>query len=240
MKRDIVIRTWLVLLFLIGLTQLTAQTKVATAHHLTWSVIYDYDHMAPQVVWYILDESDFRGSISTKTKYFKMDTKLPPPRVNQKALQKTGYERGHLCPAGDRDARKDWLKDTYYTSNVVLMTTATNAGAWRDTELLCRRLAVGGHRLLIACGPVWYQSTAVSITDTRLIFVGNTKKVATQKPPYLFKVCCCLLHPDEMICWLVPNENAWLNEKECRTSFEALRDSAHIDVLKNFGSWKSQ
>lgn len=199
------------------------------AKHLTWSVLYDYGHMNPLAVWYILDESDFRGSISTKPKYFKMDTRLPKPRRNDKTFRKLGFQRGHLCPAGDRDSRKDWLKDTYYTSNVLLMTPECNQGAWRDIELLCRRLAVFGHRLFIACGPVYSRPTGVSNT----IHESNIAAA-------VWKIAECVIHPDEKICWIVPNGNAWLNEKDCRVTLDSLSRSVPVNLLDHYELWKRQ
>lgn len=237
---DILRRSSLVLLLWVCAAALSAQMPLIKAKHLTWTVLYNYERMSPEVVYYILDESDFRGSISTKPKYFKMDTKLPPPRVSNKDLQKTGYERGHLCPAGDRDGRKDWLKDTYFTSNVVLMTTATNAGVWRETELLCRRLAVGGHRLFIASGPVWYHPTAVSNTIPDGLSSRYYKKEASRKPPYLFKVCSCLAHQGETLAWLIPNGDAWVNEKDCRVPLDSLVHGVQLTVLNSLGSWINQ
>lgn len=230
----------LVILFMNGCALLPAQIPLVKAKHLTWNVLYDYNRMSPAVVWYVLDESDFRGSISTKSTYFKMDTKLPPPRVKDKYLRKSGYERGHLCPSGDRDSRKDWFKDTFYTSNVVLMTTAVNAGVWRDIEILCRRLAVGGHRLFIAAGPVWYQTTAVSNTDSH----GNTRVSITDRSRVaadgFFKVCSCLTHPGEKICWFIPNGDSWVNEKDCRVQMDSLICRYGVDILKYYDSWKNQ
>ncbi|MBR4845761.1 MAG: hypothetical protein IKU98_05000, partial [Bacteroidaceae bacterium] len=60
------------------------------AHHLTYDVLYEYPRLAPAVVSYILDGSDFRGTQLSKPKHFKMDYRLPPPRVKNSAYTFSG------------------------------------------------------------------------------------------------------------------------------------------------------
>ena len=193
------------------------------AHHLTYDVLYEYPRLAPAVVSYILDGSDFRGTQLSKPKHFKMDYRLPPPRVKNSAYTFSGYQRGHLCPSGDRDSRKDWYKDTYYTSNIVPMTAVANAGGWKETETFCRLMASKGHRLKIACGPVWYHwpgisntcSSENSIAAGKFTAVGNTIGVAAV-PPAMWKVAKCLLHDAEVYSWVVNNDNNYRPESACR------------------------
>lgn len=182
------------------------------AHHLTYDVLYEYPRLAPAVVSYILDGSDFRGTQLSKPKHFKMDYRLPPPRIKNSAYTFSGYQRGHLCPSGDRDSRKDWYKDTYYTSNIVPMTAVANAGGWKETETFCRLMASQGHRLKIACGAVWYPD---SIAAGKFTGVGNTIGVATI-PPAMWKMARCLLHDSEVYSWIVPNDNNYRPESACR------------------------
>ena len=182
------------------------------AHHLTYDVLYEYPRLAPAVVSYILDGSDFRGTQLSKPKHFKMDYRLPPPRVKNSAYTFSGYQRGHLCPSGDRDSRKDWYKDTYYTSNIVPMTAVANAGGWKETETFCRLMASQGHRLKIACGPVWYPQ---SIAAEKFTAVSNTISAAAI-PPAMWKVARCLLHDAEVYSWIVTNDNNYRPESACR------------------------
>ena len=182
------------------------------AKHLTYDVLYEYPRLAPAVVSYILDGSDFRGKQLSKPKHFKMDYRLPPPRVKNSAYTFSGYQRGHLCPSGDRDSRKDWYKDTYYTSNIVPMTAVANAGGWKETETFCRLMASNGHRLKIACGAVWFPDSTAAEKFTA---VSNTISAAAI-PPAMWKMARCLLHDAEVYSWIVPNDNNYRPESACR------------------------
>ena len=78
--------------------------------HMSYDSYYDLSAFNPAVVVWYLDFEDFKGNLKPSTRRFKTDTKLPLPRVKDSDLKGTGYVRGHLCPAGDRDTRKDLLK----------------------------------------------------------------------------------------------------------------------------------
>ena len=170
------------------------QVTYVHAKHMTYDIIYDYCHMAPAAVFWTLKASDFSGSVTTKPKYFKQDRFLPKPRLKNELFTFSGLQRGHLCPSGDRDSRKDWFKDTFYTSNIVPMKPETNAGAWKETEAICRRLAVDGHVLNIVTGPIWYHSSGESITQ-----------LIPLVPDTLYKVATCIAHHDVLLCWMIPN-----------------------------------
>lgn len=224
--KDIWKRLQLVILFMIAVQLLPAQTPMVRAKHLTYEVIYDYSHMAPAAVLWELRSSDFAGKQLAKPKHFKMDSKLPKPRVKNSAFSFTGYQRGHLCPSGDRDSRRDWFKDTFYTSNIVPMTSVTNSGAWKETEVTCRLLANAGHILHIAVGPVWYQTPAGSNTSSR-----------PQIPEAIFKVATCTVHPDESWAWIVPNDYQPRKGVDCLHDLESVMTVTHSQISNYVRAW---
>lgn len=213
MKKNILIRLQLVLLCLAATAICSAQAPMVKASHKTWDVIYDYGHMSPAAVLWTLQSSDFVGVQNTKPKYFKQDRLLPKPRRKNEDFSFSGYQRGHLCPCGDRDAKKSWYNDTFYCSNVVLMTGTTNAGAWKETEVSCRSMCANGHILKIVAGPLWYQTTAANITNS-----------STSAADAMFKIVRCTIHPNEVCAWIVPNDNTPRHENELRCSEENVLD----------------
>lgn len=116
---------------------------------------YDIEKHNPAMVVYELTAAHFAGNVKPGTRHFKADTKLPRPRVKDGDYKNTGYVRGHLCSAADRDSDKSWLKQTYLTSNLVPMTMVCNSGEWKKVEDACRDHAEGGHVLVIARGPLY-------------------------------------------------------------------------------------
>lgn len=120
---------------------------------------YDTELLQPVFVYYELEWPQFAGSVKVGSHRFKVDTKLPRPRVKDSDYQNSGYVRGHLCSAADRDSRKDLLKQTYLTSNLVPMTMICNSGKFKQMEDSCRALAIAGHHLKIARGGLFDDGT---------------------------------------------------------------------------------
>lgn len=160
----------LVLLWVLCVQQLHGQTvPLIRVKHDAFVSYYDQQLKNPALVCYMLEHRHFSGSNKVSGRHFKADTQLPKPRVLDKDYTGSGFVRGHLCSAGDRDSDKAWLKQTYLTSNLVPMTMYCNSGPWKVIEDSCRALAMAGHRMLLARGPM-YQKTASG--STRVIHSG--------------------------------------------------------------------
>lgn len=216
----------------------SAQRSVyVMAKHLTYDVVYDYRHMSPAVVSYILNEPDFRGTITEKPKHFKMDYRLPKPRVKNDAFTFSGYQRGHLCPSGDRDFRKDWFKDTFYTSNILPMTPDCNAGPWKEIELKCRKLVKGGHRLKICCGPLWSDSFLVDSAATVVLFRNSNTSCRPSVPDSIWKVAKCINHDGEYWCWIVPNKTGYVPSSRCTVDYYSIKTRITPVISKYVDVW---
>ena len=158
-KRFAVSAFWVALLLFLWafvITKCHAQNvPLIRVQHDSFISYYDQQLKNPALVCYVLEWPHFSGSYRVKGRHFKADTKLPRPRRMDKDFTGSGYVRGHLCSAGDRDSDKAWLKETYLTSNLVPMTMLCNSGAWKVIEDSCRALAIAGHRLVVARAPLY-------------------------------------------------------------------------------------
>lgn len=153
---------WLIVVIIIGLMWFFAVQAVrgqsvplVRAVHDSFVSYYDVQTHNPALVVYQLEAKHFSGSNKVKGRHFKADTQLPRPRLKDSDYTNSGYVRGHLCSAGDRDSDKAWLKETYLTSNLVPMTMVCNSGPFKAIEDSCRGLALRGHRLQLARGPLY-------------------------------------------------------------------------------------
>lgn len=146
----------IILLWVFCVRSMHAQPlPLVRAQHDSFVSYYDIEKHNPALVVYPLEFSHFAGNVKVGNRHFKMDTQLPRPRVKDSDYSNTGYVRGHLCSAGDRDSDKSWLKETYLTSNMVPMTMVCNSGQFKALEDSCRAMAMHGHRLLIGRAPMY-------------------------------------------------------------------------------------
>lgn len=122
----------------------------------SYSVEYRPDLGIPTRVDWMISDS-LLGSVKRTPAYrFKADGRTPRPRITSALYTRSGYQRGHLCPAADRSASKDLMRSTFLMSNVCPMTPDINTGAWKVTEEEGRALARRGHRVNVTAGPLFF------------------------------------------------------------------------------------
>lgn len=122
----------------------------------TYSVEYRPDLGIPTRVDWMISDS-LMGSVKRTPAYrFKADGRTPRPRITSALYTRSGYQRGHMCPAADRSASKDLMRSTFLMSNVCPMTTDINTGAWKITEETGRALALQGHKVNVTAGALFF------------------------------------------------------------------------------------
>jgi len=223
--RKIAILTGTVFLSQVALL-LNAQPLVKTTHE-AYDSYYDLTTCTPSLVVWHLDSEDFKGNLKPSSRRFKTDTQLPPPRVKDSDLKGSGYVRGHLCPAGDRDTDKRLLKETYLTSNMAPMTMVCNSGAWKVVEDSCRILAKRHGKLIVAAGTIFLDDS-----------LGVHKVGRISVPAAFFKIARCTTHPQHVWVWLV--QNSWGASVPVRIDVKELQQVvqprlAVVSILKYHG-----
>lgn len=78
----------------------------------------------------------------------------------------SGYDRGHMAPAGDMKWDADAMRETFCLVNICPQAKVLNTGAWKRLEEKCRTIARLDSALIIVCGPVLTDSISDYIGDT--------------------------------------------------------------------------
>ena len=86
---------------------------------------------------------------------FRPDDELPDSwyHVMPGDYSETGFDRGHMCPSGDRTKTFEDNNALFVMSNIVPQSPDNNRKTWERLETSCRELANQGHELYIICGP---------------------------------------------------------------------------------------
>lgn len=66
----------------------------------------------------------------------------------------SGYDRGHLVPAGDMKWSAKAMRESFYLSNIIPQKPKLNQGIWKKLEEQIREWAIEDSALLITAGPV--------------------------------------------------------------------------------------
>ncbi|MFA6540878.1 MAG: DNA/RNA non-specific endonuclease [Bacteroidota bacterium] len=101
--------------------------------------------------WHL--DSAWLGAIRRKNN-FRSDSSLPAQwyRVNELSYRHSGYDRGHMCPSGDRTNTAENNAMTFLMTNMVPQAPNNNQGPWAALELYCRKLVKEGNELYIYSG----------------------------------------------------------------------------------------
>ncbi|MDG1571886.1 DNA/RNA non-specific endonuclease [Robiginitalea sp. M366] len=99
---------------------------------------YSEPHEQAAWVGYVL-ERDHLTYEDRDRPYFVEDPKVRSHSADWRNYRGSGYDRGHLCPAGDRRFSLTAYNQTFYTSNISPQDPEFNAGPWNDLEQQVRR-----------------------------------------------------------------------------------------------------
>ena len=104
-------------------------------HHSQW-VAYRFDNITSQVKW---KRANWQ-STPWGGDPFQEDPTLPEAvRTTLASYKGSGYDRGHICPSGDRLYSRDANEYTYYLSNMSPQLNSFNSGIWLELENITRQ-----------------------------------------------------------------------------------------------------
>ncbi|GAA4949036.1 DNA/RNA non-specific endonuclease [Algibacter agarivorans] len=112
---------------------LPTSTTGQIVHHEGYSLSYNEEHEQSEWVAYELKKSHLSNT-NHKRPYFEIDKSVKTGAANWRNYKKSGYDRGHLCPAGDRRYSKSAHDETFLTSNISPQEHQFNAGLWNTLE----------------------------------------------------------------------------------------------------------
>ena len=111
----------------------------------------------PNWVAWVLD-ADKLVERESRSDKFVPDPDLNPRRaVNTKDYTGSGWDRGHMCPAGDNRWHWRAMDETFYMTNICPQHHNLNRGDWKELEEACRRWAAI-EPVYIVCGPILYKT----------------------------------------------------------------------------------
>ncbi len=144
-------------------------------------VSYNKRHKISNWVAWQLTAAHLQGNAKRSGNAWHEDEDVPLPRATNNDYKRSGWTRGHMCPAGDCKWDGQAMYDTFVFSNCCPQDANLNSGTWNQIELSCRRWAERYGSVYIVCGPLLLRQKHETIGPHRVVV-----------PEAFFKVVVCL------------------------------------------------
>ncbi len=119
-----------------------------------FTLLYDEEHEQARWVAYELTDEEVFTNVAKRSDNFRPDPQVTTGSATKNDYYKSGYDRGHLAPAGDLGWSAESMSDSFYFTNMSPQDPSFNRGVWKKLEELMRDWAVESGSILIATGPI--------------------------------------------------------------------------------------
>ena len=161
-------------------------------NHTYFTISHSNTHKQAEWVYYELTPRFITGSQS-RTDNFRPDPRVRTGSAQLSDYRGSGYDRGHLLPAGDMRLNHTSMSETFYLSNISPQVPAFNRGIWSTLESTVRNWAMSKGMVYVVTGGV--------LTSNKGSIGANQVTV----PKYYYKVIYDPAEP-KMIGFILPNE----------------------------------
>lgn len=181
--------------------------------------VLDYEEEYEQAAW-VVHRLLNRSGRARRAENFQPDPLVKTKTALPFDYSGTGYDRGHLAPAGDFNYDQRLKYETFYMSNMSPQAHDFNTGIWNDIEQKVRSWSKKRGDLVIVTGPVLRKG---------LQTIGKSTRIAV--PEYYYKL---VYDPkkEEAIAFLIENK-AWVDVlmKDFTTSIDEVEQKTGIDFF---------
>lgn len=119
-----------------------------------YTLAYDAKNKTPQWVAWELTDKETRGK-EERTNDFQPDPEVIGTKVVTYDYSGSGYDRGHMAPAGDMKWSKQAMQESFYMTNICPQDHNLNTEDWNDLEMKSREWARRYGKVHIVCGPIY-------------------------------------------------------------------------------------
>ena len=145
-------------IFLLSVGFLFAQKYLPSSHgelvrHTYITLSYSEANEQAEWVYYELTPEFVSGN-TKRSDDFRPDPKVSTVSAQLSDYTGSGYDRGHLCPAGSMTINAKAMSESFYLSNMSPQLPAFNRGGWKELETLVRKWVAEYDRLYVITGPV--------------------------------------------------------------------------------------
>lgn len=186
--------------------------------HSRFSLSYIENHKQAEWVYYKLNSRLLKG-ITKRSNNFRSDPKIISGSAKVSDYRKSGYDRGHLAPAGDMKSSQCAMSESFFMSNISPQLPSFNRGGWKKLESLVRFWAKDSEIHIVTGG----------ILNKSLSKIGSS---GVSVPDYFYKI---IFDHDEckMIGFVMPNKKITIELQSYVKTIDEIEELTCIDFFCN-------
>lgn len=189
--------------------------------HTYYLLHYNESHEQADWIGYTI-KPEFLQANYKRRNIFREDEMISSGSATAKDYTRSGYDRGHIVPAGDMTFDSIALEESFYYSNISPQLPGFNRGIWRSLENSVRVSVVDYDSIIVFSGP---------------IFSGETKWIGENSvsiPASFYKILL-LFSGGELYTksYIIPHESGLKNLPDYIVSIDKIEERTGIDFLSN-------
>ena len=156
----------------LAIPRFTKSVKSQIIKHLGFTVSYNEQRRNPNWVAYELTAEEVKGRISRGDDFVR-DPMVIGRQADDTDYRKSGWDRGHLVPAGDMKWSHEAMQESFYMSNISPQDNNLNRGVWKSIEEKVRDIAVKYGRVIVVAGPVFTTKKGLGSIGKNRVIIPN-------------------------------------------------------------------
>lgn len=188
-------------------------------------ISYNVSTRCPNYVAWHLTEARTKGDVSRTDEYMEDLALSEASRVSPADYSASGYDRGHMCPAGDNKNDARAMAESFFMTNICPQSHSLNAGLWNTLEKLCREWVCESGDLYIVTGPIFDSKSPKRI--------GKRNNVKIAVPDRFFKVVLMMGREPKAIGFIIPNQPVDGSLSSYAVSVDKVEEVTGIDFYPN-------
>lgn len=188
--------------------------------HTSYVLAYSEEHEQALWVAYELDEFKASANLFNRTDNFREDPNVSTGSATLADYSGSGFDRGHLAPAGDFKFSKTAMSETFFMTNMSPQKPGFNRGVWNRLEALVRNWAIEEEKLYVVTGGILH--------DTLPTIGANQVSV----PQYFYKIVLDYTLPGiKAIAFLMENESSNLPLHHFVVTIDSVESLTGVDFF---------
>jgi endonuclease G len=212
----------LIVSFFLGIVVTNAQNLEPSTYlgdvvrHEYYSISYVEEYEQAEWTFHMICKDCF-GAAERKNN-FRKDPSIKTTSALLSDYKGSGYDRGHLVPAGDMTKNELAMSESFYMSNMSPQSPSFNRGIWRKLESQIRNWSYTYDTTYVVTGP---------ILNFGYSTIGDNKVAV----PQLYYKVIYLKNRQKMVAYILPNEGSKSNLSNFQVTVDEVEQKTMIDFF---------